>query len=231
MSDETPEPALEPSEPTLAYPQPRPMPYGSSPYAVTANPTAFPTSAVAHPPLLEIADLWTAILGTVFVIPLGVVAGFVWLWLAPRAMVSADGKGNANLLDPGTKAFAGADVKFLFITVVAGLLCGAVGAILARHRGVAVSVALAAGGTIAALIAAWIGRALSGGPAARWAHHVPAGNHRFFIELTTRQYLVGWPLAALVVTFVAALATPDRPIEIEPTEPAPAEPRTQLDEA
>jgi hypothetical protein len=201
------------------------MPYGSSPYAVTVNSTTFPPATVTHPPLFELADLWTAILGTVFVIPLGVVAGFVWLWLAPRAMVSADGKGGAGLLDPETKAFAGADVTFLFITVVAGLLCGIVAALLARHRGVAVSVALAAGGTIAALLAAWIGRTLTGGPAAHWAHHVSAGNHRFFIELTTRQYLVAWPLAAVLVTFVVALATPDRPTEVEPTEPAPAEPR------
>jgi hypothetical protein len=201
------------------------MPYGSSPYAVTVNSTAFPVSAAARPRLFELADVWTAMLGTVFVIPLGVVAGFVWWWLAPRAMVSADGKGGAELLDPGTKAFAGADVKFLFITTVAGLLCGAVAAILARHRGVAVSVALAAGGTIASLIAAWVGRALSGGPASHWAHHVSAGNHRFFLELTTRQYLVAWPMAAVLVTFVAALATADRPIEVEPTEPAPAEQR------
>ena len=223
--DPAPELGSEPSEPTLAYPQPRPMPYGSSPYAVTVGSTTFPPAAVTHPPLLELADLWTAILGTVFVIPLGVLAGFVWLWLAPRAMVSADGKGGAQLLNPETKAFAGADVTFLFITVVAGLLCGIVAALLARHRGVAVSVALAAGGTIAAVLAAWIGRAMSGGPAAHWAHHVSAGHHRFFIELTTRQYLVVWPLAAVLVTFVAALATPDRPIEVEPTEPAPAEPR------
>ena len=227
VSDDSADPALdrsapEPSEPTLAYPQPRPIPYGSSPYAVTVT-TTNPVPDVRQQPLLELADLWTVILGTICVIPLGVAAGFVWLWLAPRAMAVADGKGKTGLLDPGTKAFAGADVTFLFVTVVAGLLCGVVAAVIARHRGVAVSVAVAAGGTIAAVLAAWIGRTMSGGPAQHWASHVGAGNHRYFLELTTRQYLVAWPMAALAVTFVVALLTPDRPVEVVPTEPAPAE--------
>ena len=223
VSDDTPDPALEPSEPTLAYPQPRPIPYGSSPYAVTVNTTPHPVDDVHRQPLVELADLWTVILGTLCVIPLGVVAGFMWLWLAPRAMAVSDGKGKTGLLDPGTKAFAGADVTFLFITIGAGLLCGIVAAIIARHRGMAVSVALAAGGTVAALLAAWIGRTMSGGPAKHWASHVANGNHRYFLELATRQYVVAWPMAALAVTFVVALMTPDRPVEIVPTEPAPAE--------
>jgi hypothetical protein len=223
VSDDTTEPGGEESEPTLAYPQPRPIPYGSSPYAVTVSAATFATAEVRRQPLLEMADLWTFVLGTVCVIPVGVLAGFVWLWLAPRAMAVADGKGKTGLLDPGTKAFAGADVTFLFTAIVAGVLCGAVAAIIARHRGVAVSAALAAGGTIAAVLAAWFGRTLSGGPANHWAHQVAAGNHRYFIELTTRQYLVAWPMAALAVTFVVALLTPDRPVEVEPTEPAPAE--------
>jgi hypothetical protein len=199
------------------------MPYGSSPYAVTVNTAAVPVADVPRQPLLELADLWTVILGTICVIALGVVAGFVWLWLAPRAMAVADGKGKSGLLDPGTKAFAGADVTFLFITIVAGLLCGGVAAIIARRRGVAVSVALAAGGMTAAVLAAWIGRTLSGGPAQHWASHVGAGNHRYFLELATRQYLIAWPMAALAVTFVVALLTPDPPVKVEPTEPAPVE--------
>jgi hypothetical protein len=222
VSDDTTEPALEPSEPTLAYPQPRPIPYGSSPYAVTVT-TTNPVPDVRQQPLVELADLWTVILGTICVIPLGVLAGFVWLWLAPRAMAVADGKGKTGLLDPGTKAFAGADVTFLFITIVAGLFCGVVAAIIARHRGMAVSVALAAGGITTAVLAAWIGRTMSGGPAKHWASHVAAGNHRYFLELATRQYLVAWPMAALAVTFVVALMTPDRAVEIVPTEAAPAE--------
>jgi hypothetical protein len=223
VSDDATEQADEPAQPTLAYPQSRPMPYGSSPYAITVTPGAVPDNEGPRRPVLEMADVWTAVLGTIGVALLGVVAGFVWAWLAPRAMAVADGKGKSGLINPETKAFAGADVMFLFIGVGAGLLCGSVAAILARRRGVAVSVAMALGGTLASLLAAFIGRALSGGPARYWADHVSAGNHRYFIELITRQYLVGWPLAALAVTFVVGLLTPDPPVDIEPAEQAPAD--------
>jgi hypothetical protein len=223
VSDDATEQSEEPSQPTLAYPQSRPMPYGSSPYAATVTPGSAIDRDVSRPPVLELADVWTAVLGTIGVVLVGVLAGFVWLWLAPRAMAVSDGKGKSGLLDPETKAFAGADVTFLFIGVAAGLLCGIVAAILARRRGVAVSVAMAVGGTIASLAAAFIGRAASGGPAHYWADHAAAGNHRYFIELTARQYVVGWPLAALAVTFVVGMLTPDPPVDIEPTEQAPSD--------
>ena len=222
-TDEVTQPADEPAQPTLAYPQPRPMPYGSSPYAVTATTGALPDSDDPRPPVMEMADVWTALLGTLAVVPLGVIAGFVWVWLAPRALAVADGKGKSGLINPETKAFAGADVTFLVIGIAAGLLCGAVSAILARRRGAAVSVAMAVGGTLASLLAAFVGRAVSGGPANYWADHVSAGNHRYFIELITRQYLVGWPLAALAVTFIVGLLTPDPELEVEPDEQAPAD--------
>jgi hypothetical protein len=216
------QPSEQPAQPTSAYPEPRPMPYGSSPYAVTV-PTPAPDAEAPQRAVVEPADLWTALLGTVGVTLLGVLAGFIWLWLAPRAMTTSDGKGHSSLVNPSTKAFAGADVTFLFIGVGAGLICGIVAAILARHRGLAVSVAMGVGGTLASLIAAWIGRALSGGPNNYWLNHATAGDHRFFVELATRPYLMAWPVTALVVTFVVAMVTPDRPLEIEPTEPAPAE--------
>lgn len=198
------------------------MPYGSSPYAVSVAPGADPR--VSTRSLIGLADVWTAILGTVAVVIVGVIAGFVWLWIAPRphGVVSASG-GKSVTFDSANKVFASADVTFLFIGVGAGLLCGIVATILARRRGVAVSVAMALGGTLASLLAAFIGRALSGGPQDHWLARASVGPHRYFIELTTRRFLVGWPIAALLVVFVVGLFTPDRPVETEPTEPAPAE--------
>ncbi|HEY3926371.1 MAG TPA: hypothetical protein VGL75_17550 [Acidothermaceae bacterium] len=222
MSDDaTPESADLP-EPTLAYSQPRPMPYGSSPYAVSVPQGADAPSRGRSP--IGLADVWTALLGTVAVVIVGVLAGFLWLWIAPRphGVVSASG-GKSIQFDSANKVFASADVTFLFIGVGAGLLCGLVATILARRRGVAVSIAMAVGGTLASLLAAFIGRALSGGPQDYWLARASVGPHRYFIELTTRRFLVGWPIAALLVVFVVALFTPDRPVEIEPTEPAPAE--------
>ena len=198
------------------------MPYGSSPYAVTVTPVA--DARAQSQSRIGLADVWTALLGTLAVIPLGVVAGFLWLWIAarPHGVVSAAG-GKSVQFDSANKVFASADVTFLFIGVGAGLLCGIVASIIARHRGVAVSIAMAVGGIVASLLAAFIGRALSGGPQDYWLARASVGPHRYFIELTTRRFLVGWPIAALLVVFVVGLFTPDRPIEIEPTEPAPAE--------
>ena len=140
----------------------------------------------------------------------GVIAGFLWLWIAPRphGVVSAS-NGKSVQFDSANKVFAGADVTFLFIGLGAGLLCGLVASILARHRGVAVSIAMAVGGTVASLLAAFIGRALSGGPQDYWLARASVGPHRYFIELTTRRFFVGWPIAALLVVFVVGLFTPD----------------------
>jgi hypothetical protein len=198
------------------------MPYGSSPYAVTVSPGT--DARVRGQSPIGLADVWTAVLGTVAVVIVGVIAGLLWLWIAPRprGVVSA-GTGKSVQFDSANKVFASADVTFLFIGVGAGLLCGLVASILARRRGVAVSVAMALGGTLASLLAAFIGRALSGGPQNHWLARASVGRHHYFIELTTRRFIVGWPIAALLVVFVVGLFTPDRPVEIEPTEPAPAE--------
>jgi len=222
VSDDATQGSTDQPEPTLAYSQPRPVPYGSSPYALTA--TVPGGSPVRNRSLIELADVWTALLGTIAVVTIGVLAGLVWWWLAPRAhgTVSA-GNGKSIQFDSANKVFASADVTFLFVGVGAGLLCGFVATILARRRGVAVSVAMAVGGTLASMLAAFIGRALSGGPQDHWLARASVGRHDYFIELTTRRFLVGWPIAALLVVFVVGLFTPDRLVELEPTEPAPAE--------
>jgi hypothetical protein len=222
VSDEPTEQSAAESEPTYAYAEPRPMPYGSSPYALPF-PATTDAAQVRARPLIEPADAWTALLGTVGVVIVGVLAAFAWVWLSPRVMTVSDGKGKSELVNPSTKAFAGADVTFMIVAAGAGLVCALVAAVLARHRGLAVSVAMAVGGTIAALVAAWLGRLLTGGPNHHWISHATAGNHRFYIELATRPFIVVWPVTALLVTFVVALVSPDRPVEIEPTEPAPAE--------
>ncbi len=188
------------------YPSPRPAPYGVSPYAAPS---------VEHDeqnrPLVEMADVWTALLGTVAVLIVGVVATFVWVWVAPRAVAVKDAKGGVSLLAPETKAFAGADAAYFLVTLGAGLLCGAVAAIVARHRGLAVTVALGGGGLLASLMVAWLGRWLTGGPLTRWASDTSTGNHDLFIQLQTRPFIMAWPIAALVVTFFVALAATNRP--------------------
>lgn len=159
------------------------------------------------------ADVWTALLGTVFVLIVGVLATFLWVWLAPHAVAVKDAKGGVSLSAPETKSFAGADVVFLFVTVGAGALCAVVAAIVARHRGLAVSVAMGGGGLLASLMVAWLGRWFTGGPIHQWADHVSVGSHQLYLQLQTRPFVVAWPVVALLITFVVALATQDRPVE------------------
>jgi hypothetical protein len=163
------------------------------------------------------ADLWTAVLGTIAVTAVGLIAGLIWYAVAPRA-AAVRNTTSFGTIDPYTKAFVRDDIAFLLITVIAGLLCAAVAMLIARHRGVAVAIAMAAGGFLAAFLAAWLGRYLTGGPALHWADHTSVGNHRYFIALTDRQFLLGWPLAALLVTFLTALILP---AQTPPQPPAP----------
>lgn len=198
------------------------MPYGSSPYAVTLGPDAAIAPPAIRRPIFGWADAWTALLGSIGISVLGVAAGLIWLGLAPRATGQVQG-GQIGFGSNVNKVFAGADLSFALICTVAGVLCGIVGALVARRRGLAVSLAMAIGGTAASVIASWLGRQISGGPTARWAAHAGTGPHHYFIALLDRQFLVAWPLAGLVVTLLVAMFTPD-PIEpVEAIEPAPVE--------
>jgi hypothetical protein len=188
-----------------AYAGSRPAPYGSAPYADAAPPAPPRTRR-----LFEMADLWTAVLGTIAVVAVGAIAGLIWFAIAPRA-AAVRNNASYGTIDPYTKAFVRDDVTFLAVTLVAGVLCAIVAALIARHRGVAVAVSMAVGGFGASYLAGWLGRYLTGGPALHWADHTSVGDHRYFIEVTDRQFLLGWPLAALVVTFLIALAMPPQP--------------------
>jgi hypothetical protein len=195
---------------TGAYPGPRPAPYGPDPYASAVAPPPEPQR-----PVVELADIWTVVLGTISVLIVGVIATFIWVWVAPRVIAVKDAKGGVSLAAPESKSFAGADVTFFFVTLGAGILCGLVAALVARHRGLAVTVAMAGGGILSSLMVAWLGRWLTGGPLHRWADNASTGSHHLFIQLQTRPFIMIWPVAALVITFIVALATPDRP----PAEP------------
>jgi hypothetical protein len=204
VSDADPNPG--PGEATAsAYPGPRPAPYGSGPYA---TPPQLP--AAPERPLVEMADVWTALLGIVGVLLVGVVATFVWIWVSPRVLAVKDAKGGVALSQPYPKGFVGADVTFLLVTLVAGVLCAVIAALVARHRGLAVSVAMAAGGILASLMVAWLGRWLTGGPLSRWVDDAAVGSHHLFIQLQSRPFVVAWPVVALLITFAVALATGGR---------------------
>ncbi len=197
------------------------LPYGSVPYgSVPYGPGREQGSAPSEPterPLVQRADLWAALLGTLAVVPLGALAALIWAAFSPRVAVVKNADGSVSLVDAYTKGFVGADVSYLIITVVAGLVCGVVAALIARHRGSAVAVSMAAGGFLAAWLMAWLGRWLTGGPASRWNDHASAGPHHYFIQLQARPFLMAWPVAALAVTFVVALVADSRSADTDQT--------------
>jgi hypothetical protein len=62
---------------------------------------------------------------------LGVLTGFLWSAVAPRALLVAAGHGVAYVVNAETGAFIVADAWFCLLTAAAGLVCGVVGYLLA----------------------------------------------------------------------------------------------------
>ncbi len=90
---------------------------------------------------------------------LGVLTGFVWSAVAPRALLVVAGRGVAYVANAETSAFIVADAWFCLLTAAAGLVCGVAGYLLAvrRHGAVALT-GLVLGGLAASALAMWVGQ-------------------------------------------------------------------------
>lgn len=90
---------------------------------------------------------------------LGLLTGFIWAAVAPRAVLVVQGRGAAYVLNSETDAFIVADAWFSLLTAVAGLICGLVGYVVAvRRHGVLPLVGLLLGGVAGSWLAMWIGQ-------------------------------------------------------------------------
>jgi hypothetical protein len=90
---------------------------------------------------------------------LGLLTGFIWSAVAPRALLVVQGRGVAYVLNSETNAFIVADAWFSLLTAVAGLICGVVGYLVAvRRYGALPLVGLLLGGVAGAWLAMWIGQ-------------------------------------------------------------------------
>ncbi|MFC1403820.1 MULTISPECIES: hypothetical protein [Streptacidiphilus] len=143
---------------------------------------------------------------------LGVLAGFLWHWLAPKVPLYADSSA-VYLKDPEGEQAIGADGTFAIIGGCAGLLAGAVAYWLSRRRqgGVTVALGLVAGGLLGGYIAMKLGTALGpGGNVIATAKSVPTGSTFYGpLKLTAKGVLLTWPAAAMVVLIgLTALFTP-----------------------
>jgi hypothetical protein len=170
----------------MAEPSLPPVPASSGGQGGSRPPGAGPTALVAAA---------AAIVGTAV---LGVGAGFLWMALAPRALLVVAAPGSANVVNPETSAFIAADGWFILLSVIGGLISGLAGYVLVvrRYREPAMAGVLV-GGLAAALIAMWIGE--RSGRAA-FSHGLAAGQPgsllRAPLVLGGHGALAFWPLAA-----------------------------------
>ena len=89
---------------------------------------------------------------------LGLLAGFAWSLLAPRAGLVIVSPGAAGLVQVETTAFIAADALFCLLTVAGGVVSGALGYLLAvRRHGPLAMAGVLAGALAAAYLTRWVG--------------------------------------------------------------------------
>jgi hypothetical protein len=140
---------------------------------------------------------------------LGLVGGLIWGEFAPRATLQEIGAGTAEVINAETRAFFGADVWFIGIAVVAGLLTGVVGyrfAVAPREgtgRAV-VTAALILGALAGEFVMLWLGEQI--GLSAYNRDLAASQNGTVFsasLALGAKTALTFWPLLTAIVVLVA----------------------------
>lgn len=138
-------------------------------------------------------------LATVVVVLLGLPAGLLWAWLAPHTGYVVIGH-QGLVADPETQNLIGADGRFAVITASAGLICAIAAYLLAGRLGeIALLVALAAGGVLAAFVAWRIGHLFG---LSHYQHVVKTGadgtRAQGPLGLRAAGLVIIWPLVAVV---------------------------------
>jgi hypothetical protein len=142
-----------------------------------------------------------AALTAVGVVVVGLLAGVVWLMVAPRPVyVLAAGEA---VLDPFTShAYFDADGRFAVVALVAGAICGAVAFALFRGRGIGALIGLTVGGALAAVVAWRLGHWLGPDPVVDQIGHLAEGARvEAPLNISARGVLLLWPMASVLVFF------------------------------
>lgn len=145
---------------------------------------------------------------------LGLLAGYIWGEVAPRALLQEVGAGTAQLVNAETSAFIVADGWFCVISAAAGLITGILGYLflLTPRAGVrmtagvraAAAAGLILGGVAAGFVMLWLGQqiGLSG-----YDHHLAASpDGTLFpasLTLGAKSALVFWPMLTAIVILVS----------------------------
>jgi hypothetical protein len=179
---------------------PTPPPWATVPPAAEIPPLPPPTPPT---PWLTRRELRAAGLVVLALVLVGVLAGLVWQVWTVRAQ--GFNIGNGVIIPDETEDWIGADAHFGIITGVIGLAAGLLAWRWRAVRGPAMVAALAVGGVLGSLIAAWVGHLTGGG------NHIVVANTNVVKQLPLSVRMNGLflvqAIAALAVYLVAALAS------------------------
>lgn len=167
------------------------------------------------------ADALAGAVAALGLVLLGAPLGLLWAALAPQAQVRIVTADNVSYLDPEPRAFLGADLSFLLIGAVTGLLVGLLAWRIAGRRAPGVVVGLALGGLLGSWIAVRTG-ARVGRP--EFVAALRAGTPAVVgqsLTLRAQQCLVALPLGALASFVGLFLAYPQPVADRQPDAPAP----------
>jgi LPXTG-motif cell wall-anchored protein len=188
--------------------------------SVPADPRVVPAGAYWRGWSEIRADLASSI-GVVLALGLaGVPAGLLWWWLAPRADFRITETVPAVIGTPSEELLVGDDVVFTLILAGLGLLAGAAAWWLRRRRGVATVLALALGGTAAAVVAWRLGELLGAGPTEAQLADV-GGRVTTALRLGGLAALAVGPFAAVFAYLLPVLVTRADDLGREPTGGSP----------
>jgi hypothetical protein len=177
-------------------------PYGVPPQPGQAVPWAWPPPVPPHPPdpIDWTTETFVAVVGTVFLALSGAVAGLLWDAAAPKLSFRA----LSASADASFHPQIGADVWFLIVTALVGLVTAVVLCLVVRRPGPGAAVALAAGGLLGAFVADRVGFVAERHVAVSGLHAIgfPAtGDILTQVDFRVRALgvVAGWPLVALAV--------------------------------
>jgi hypothetical protein len=146
-----------------------------------------------------------AVIGSLAIV--GAALAPLWVHLAPRLAFRVDQPGRALPVVPEAEEYIGADGRFVFLTLVVGVVAGLVCWLVRRSRGPLVLLALAAGGLLGAAITWWLGMRIGTG-------YQPADLQQVGkiiyqpLTLRAKSALVVEPVAAVVVYLLGVGFTP-----------------------
>nr|WP_093816102.1 ABC transporter permease [Streptomyces sp. TverLS-915] len=171
------------------------------------TPPPAPYDPAQQPPESGGAPVRRGVLLALGLVVLGLAFGALWLWLAPRVPLVADGKA-VYLKDSEGEQPVGADGTFALIGLGLGILTGLAVFLWRRAGGATLVLGMAVGALLGSVVAWRLGVWL--GPTQDVvAHAKEVGKNVTFdapLKLAAKGTLLAWPLAACVVHLLLTAA-------------------------